>query len=989
MDKLAVILLIAVAFGYVHARDKTTEIDVPRDWQCGYTDEQRAMAINMGKRAGRRRSSYNNKSIDPELGNDTTEDRFYGDDTHFDLLLPPASRDESNSPTSMSQDAEDGPDFNGLNKTRPPMNQEEFDMLFKYEPPEVRTSEFVRRAAKFSYSCTKPCRSPKDLLCSIVNFFPIFSWLGKYDWKDSLAADAIGGLTLAIVHIPQGIAYSVLAGVPPIVGLYISFFPPLFYMLFGTARHNSIGSFAVVALMTRMAVDEFTLEPRHNGTRVNTFPEDIQDNIPYYPEVVASTLAFTIGICHFLMGVLRLEIITTYFSDAVVGGFSTAAACHVFVTQLKDFFGLQNIKQHTGAFNLFYKLVNIVVQIPQSTNLITLIIALTSFLFLIVGKHFVNPFLKKRLRLSMPIPFELVLIIASTLLAYLFHIRSNYGVIIVGKLPTGMPAPRLPAFELIPHLLPHALSICVVVAAVHISLAKMFGKKLHYSIDSGQELYALGFTSMFSSFFPIYPPSCSLGRTVVNVDAGTKTQLSTVFSSTIIAAVIVYFGQMLRTLPMCVLSAVIMVALTGMLSKVQELKKLWPLSKFDFAIWLVSFLATVIWDVTEGLGVAIVFALLTTVFRTQFPRWHYLANLKGTNDFRDAERYHNIIDVNGICIFRFDAPLLFTNVERFKRNIHSAALRWKSARPKVLTPQDIVAIKVPEIEKTVEHLNDIVTKTPTVQPVPFRRPTSGLMYRHFIIDCSGMTFVDTMGVNALKEIFSELRSHMILVYFAAAKTPVRDLFYRCGFYEYVPKSNFYPTIRDAVAIAKKRRSASTLHLLEEMSLEFDPLQEAISTYTVSCVLATCLQIRHIITAPDGTNARVKETDLTSGFAYTLHAQWELGRLNIRFWRAEVTTDQDYMLVHNAHIEDSKLTITHARGITAINDNTIKYSSIVRAIEAPIPMTGGKPLIKHEPPHKLDTLHVLDKHVEVKGIQDKGVLVIGNGRGIHSMQLVDA
>lgn len=170
-------------------------------------------------------------------------------------------------------------------------------------------------------------------------------------------------------------------------------------------------------------------------------------------------------------------------------------------------------------------------------------------------------------------------------------------------------------------------------------------------------------------------------------------------------------------------------------------------------IWLVSFGGTVLWDVTEGLALAIIFALFTTVLRTQFPRWHYLANLKGTNDFRDSERYEQVIEVNGICIFRFDSPLLFTNVERFKSNIHSAASKWKLARPHVLTPEDLT-IKIPELEKTVEKLNDLVTCTPTVHPVPFSKTTSGLMYRHFIIDCSGFTFVDTMGVNALKEVGS-------------------------------------------------------------------------------------------------------------------------------------------------------------------------------------------------------------------------------------------
>ncbi|KAI6220194.1 hypothetical protein M3Y95_01059000 [Aphelenchoides besseyi] len=128
-------------------------------------------------------------------------------------------------------------------------------------------------------------------------------------------------------------------------------------------------------------------------------------------------------------------------------------------------------------------------------------------------------------------------------------------------------------------------------------------------------------------------------------------------------------------------------------------------------------------------------------------------------------------------------------------------------------------------------------------------------------------------------------------------------------------------------------------------------------------------------------------DGANGFAYTLHASWENGLLNLRFWRSEITND-DYMLVQNAPLPPSNtFTINHNRGITTITDNTIRFSSIVRAIEAPIPLAGEGPIATQNPKeHKLDTLQVLDKSVEVRGLKDKGVIVIGNGRGIQSMQL---
>ncbi|KAF7635309.1 STAS domain-containing protein [Meloidogyne graminicola] len=508
--------------------------------------------------------------------------------------------------------------------------------------------------------------------------------------------------------------------------------------------------------------------------------------------------------------------------------------------------------------------------------------------------------MKRNFNLNVPIPFELLLMVIGTFLSFLFHGHSKFGLDIVNYIPTGIPLPIMPDFTLLPELLPDALAIATVVIAVHISLAKIIAKKKCYRVDPGQELFALGFSSTLSSFFPVYPVSCSLGRTLVNVEANTKTQLSAIFSCAFLAAIILYFGHYLRTLPMCILSSIIIVALKGIFRKIFDLRRLWPLSRIDFAIWLVSFVVTVCWDVSQGLVVSISFALLTTVFRTQWPRWHFLANLSGTNDFRDAERYELISTFPGICIFRFDSPLLFTNVDNFKQTIHKAFHRWKRyqgaqlglhvvgstlrLRHTTSTPSLQVSTKMgssniviptnnlspqtinlqqkqnnvylqqhspkehnkteneqkPEnknkcLKNTLPFLTNNLKNETEEEEENFEEETfpeifdnqktlekigsfDSPKHLHFIVDCSGFTFVDCMGVNALKEIFTEMRQQRVRLYFAAAKAPVRDLFEKCGFYEYVPKRNFYPTIRDAVALAKIRRSASQI-LLDESATQ--------------------------------------------------------------------------------------------------------------------------------------------------------------------------
>lgn len=467
-----------------------------------------------------------------------------------------------------------------------------------------------------------------------------------------------------------------LAQVPPVIGLYVSLFPPLLYMLFGTSRHNSIGSFAVVSLMAGKSV--LKICGNEPGIDFATNSTVLQQEYETCTITIASTLAFVVGIIHIVMGFLRLEIIVTYLSDQLVSGFTTAASVHVLITQLPSFFGMLGIPRPSGFGYLAKKLYYVLTSFYKA-NYMSTILGFGTIFFMVLGKDYLNPFIQKKLKLPVPFPFELVLVIITTMISTVFELHKNFNIPIVNNIPTGFPHPIMPRFDQISALIPDAISIALVVVALHISLAKLFAKKLNYKIDPGQELYALGLSSSLASFFSIYPISCSLGRTMVNVEAGIRTQFATVTSSVFLIAIIAYFGRFLQPLPMCVLSATVIVAMKGMIRKFQDLKILWPISKIDFSIWIVSFVVTVAWDVTPGLTISIIYALMTTVFRTQFPRWHFLASLFGTNDFRDSERYEKVVHHKGICVFRFDAPLLFTNVDRFKANIDKAFQQWKNS----------------------------------------------------------------------------------------------------------------------------------------------------------------------------------------------------------------------------------------------------------------------------------------------------------------------
>ncbi|EFO14882.1 hypothetical protein LOAG_13633 [Loa loa] len=258
-----------------------------------------------------------------------------------------------------------------------------------------------------------------------------------------------------------------------------------------------------------------------------------------------------------------------------------------------------------------------------------------------------------------------------------FH--TYHGVPIVGKIPTTLPKPRLPRFDIVADCFPYAIGIAAVTVAIHISMAKMLAKRMKYDLDAKQELYALGFTTVLSSFFPIYPVATALARTMVSVEVGTRTQFSAVSSCLLLLAVILVLGPLLNALPMCILAVIILMSLRSMFQKFTELPKIWPVSKIDFLIWLVAFVTTVAFDVMIGLIISVLFALMTLIFRSQWPRWERLVQLSASKPYFDnPKRYIAEANNPNIRLYRFESPLLFNNVERFKLSIYNAIKDWDS-----------------------------------------------------------------------------------------------------------------------------------------------------------------------------------------------------------------------------------------------------------------------------------------------------------------------
>uniref|UniRef100_A0A8R1HPN8 STAS domain-containing protein n=2 Tax=Caenorhabditis japonica TaxID=281687 RepID=A0A8R1HPN8_CAEJA len=673
------------------------------------------------------------------------------------------------------------------------MNQAQFDEKFDYNKPHLE-NEVKKQTRKFIRRFYEPFTSCHAFKLFILSLFPILQWLPNYNWKADLTADIIGGITVGVMQVPQGIAYALLAKQPPINGLYTSLFAPLIYMFFGTSRHSSLGTFAVISLMTGLSVERLAAPVDYEAMNMT---EIEMAALPTATEV-SCAITLTMGLILAVMFFLRLQFLTTYLSDQVIAGFTVGSSVHVLVSQLKTLLGIRGLPRHSGPFYLFIHLYDLALALPRA-NPVCIGISAVSIIILYIGKEFINPCIKKITKSNIPIPWELVIAILSTLFVFLTGVNTSNKVQVVNKIPIGAPEISVPKWDLIPKVLPDAVSITIVAVSIWLSISKMLAKKNSYELNAGQELFALSVTNVASSFIPSLPISCSLSRTLVAVGAGCRTQLSILPSSILVFLVVFLLGILLETLPMAALSAIICVALQGMFRKFSDLSLLWKVSKMDFAIWVVSCVATVLLDVSIGLIVSVGFALFTTILREQYPKWHLLASVNGTQDFRDAQRYGESVYFKGICIFRFDAPLLFSNVEVFKKSVEKAYIEWQTSHEYYVLREERGTFMKQKLEE-LDDGKDFQTCNTT-----FQTQRSNVLSRHFVIDCSGFTMIDFMGTSALKEVFSDMRKRGILVYFANAKAVVRETFDKCHFYEFVPKENFYPTMRDATCIARQRQ----------------------------------------------------------------------------------------------------------------------------------------------------------------------------------------
>ena len=710
--------------------------------------------------------------------------------------------------------------------SRPAINQTEFDEL--YGNSNANDMSFKKHFISLIKS--KCYFTTSSLKRQLLAWFPFITLILTYR-KSFSVGDVISGLSVGVVHVPQGMGFALLSSVKPIYGLYSSFFPNIVYFFLGSSRHSSVGTMALVSLMVGTVVDRElraqNVQRQSSGMLGNAtsitgvtgaWNESLTHPVTSEEEAlqaigIATSLTLLVGLFQIAMGILNVGgLIIRYMSGPFVGGFTTGAACQIFTSQLAFVLGL-SLPRYSGPLQLPKTYASIFGKITQ-TNIASLIIAVSSIVFLVILKEGVNERCKSKMKV--PIPAELFLIIGGTLISYFAKLNNVYGVKIVGEIPKGFVSPSVPDLSNAQQYVVDAIIIAVVAFVLSMSMAKMYMLKYDYIVDTNQEAFAYGSLHVVGSLFHCFAGAAAPPRCTVHDTTGGNTQVASLVSCVLLLIVILFIGPYFATLPNSVLASIIIVALIPMFKQFRNLRMLWRVNKWDFAVWLVSLSSVVVLDIVTGLAVGMGFSMFTIIIQTQCSKPEVMS-VTNHVDLFSMDNHKNASNADGITLFRFQGMLCYTNAEDFRQQI-TASINANCDEPHyspheededTLNKTDMCNAEDFKLEPRSnghKHVDDNRGKnTNHVKQVKTRA---------LILDCAGLTYIDVSGLNAVKQLAKKCETAGIELVLAECRRSVITKIRSADCLTDNDKNSIFPTIQDAMSFAMNNHVSETSSLTE-------------------------------------------------------------------------------------------------------------------------------------------------------------------------------
>ena len=485
---------------------------------------------------------------------------------------------------------------------------------------------------------------------SQLSWLPCARWVRTYN-GDTFKNDMVAAIIVAIMLIPQSLAYALLAGLPAEIGLYSSILPLVFYALFGTSTTLSVGPVAVASLMTASALASVAA----------------QGTADYLSAAVV--LAGLSGLILLISGVFRLGFMASFLSHSVVSAFISASAIVIALTQIRHITGAQFDDE--SLFGMFKALTSSGVEVNISTTVIGLSVLTYLWLIRSRGKSLLVYLGVSDKTASLVVKSAPVLAVILTITVTALYSLDASGVAIVGKIPEGLPSLGLPtiSIELVKTLFVPACLISIIGFVESISVGRTLGAKKRQRIDENQELIGLGTANLASSFSGGFPVTGGFSRSVVNFDAGAVTQASSIFAAIFIALVSVFLTPYLYSLPKATLAATIIVAVLGLVD-LSVIRKTWDYSKSDWLAVMLTLSMTLIFGVEIGVSCGVLVSLCLHLYRTSRPHIAEVGLVDGTEHFRNVVRY-KVTTLPDILSLRVDESLFFANASALEEKVLS------------------------------------------------------------------------------------------------------------------------------------------------------------------------------------------------------------------------------------------------------------------------------------------------------------------------------
>lgn len=524
------------------------------------------------------------------------------------------------------------------------------------EPPKRSTWQKLKGRLKETFFPDDPFRQFKNqplkhrLILGAQYFFPILQWGPQYSFR-LFKSDVISGLTIASLAIPQGISYAKLANLPPIVGLYSSFVPPLVYAVLGSSRDLAVGPVSIASLILGSML------------RQEVSPSD--DPNLFLQLAFSST--FFAGLFQASLGIFRLGFIIDFLSRATLVGFMAGAAIIVSLQQLKSLLGITHFTQQMG-------LVPVLSSVFHRTNewsWQTILMGVCFLVFLLFTRH-IGIRRPKLFWISAGAP--LLSVILSTLLVFAFK-ADKHGISVIGKLQEGLNPPSWNMLRFHGAHLGLVIKTGIVTGIISltegIAVGRTFAALKNYQVDGNKEMMAIGIMNVVGSSTSCYVTTGAFSRSAVNHNAGCKTAVSNIVMAVTVMVTLLFLMPLFQYTPNVILGAIIVTAVVGLID-IPAAYSIWKVDKFDFIVLLCAFFGVTFISVQNGLAIAVGISIFKVLLQITRPKTMMLGNIPGTGIYRDLDHYKEAITTPGFLILSIEAPVNFVNTTYLKERIS----RW-------------------------------------------------------------------------------------------------------------------------------------------------------------------------------------------------------------------------------------------------------------------------------------------------------------------------